>query len=72
MIINGVNPGERDKPTNFNRIKENIGDKKIYVPKNGVVSIRVTPKGDKPIIKKNSIAELANKMGFGDSKNKKK
>jgi len=72
MIINGVNPGERDKPTNFNRIKENIGDKKIYVPKNGVVSIRVTPKGDKPIIKKNSIAELANKIGFGDGKNKKK
>ena len=71
-LIESLNPTKVNKPISVKRIKENIVNKNIYIPKKGAVSIKVIPKSQPPKIKKNSIAELANKMGFGDGKNKKK
>jgi len=71
-LIESLNPTKVNKPISVKRIKENIVNKNIYIPKKGTVSIKVIPKSQPPKIKKNSIAELANKIGFGDGKNKKK
>jgi len=69
-IIKGFSPNETNviKQTKSKPVIQNKN--KVYIPKN-IPSKRVDKNNDVAKIQKGSIAELANKMGFGDGKIKK-
>ena len=69
-IVKGFSPKESNviKKTNSKHVIQNKN--KVYIPKN-VPSKRVDKNNDKLKIQKGSVAELANKWGFGQGKRKK-
>ena len=69
-IVKGFSPKESNviKKTNSKHVIQNKN--KVYTPKN-VPSKRVDKNNDKLKIQKGSVAELANKWGFGQGKRKK-
>ena len=69
-IVKGFSPKESNviKKTNSKHVIQNKN--KVYTPKN-VPSKRVDKNNDKLKIQKGSVAELANKWGFGQGKKKK-
>ena len=69
-IVKGFSPKESNviKKTNSKHVIQNKN--KVYTPKN-VPSKRVDKNNDKLKIQKGSVAELANKWGFGQDKRKK-
>ena len=72
VLINDFNPNKVNKPIDDEQIKQSLNKKGNYVPKKGKITSKMVTKPQPPKIKKNSIAELANKIGFGDGIKKKK